>query len=439
MPTSAQFRSVFSLLCMLFVSLEFAPAQVSKTPDDSPFKIEVDVNRVLIPVVVRDSHGHTISDLKQSDFQVFADGKPVTTSAFSVSGTSSVNAASSNSASTKDRENTASATISPQAVAPAQRFVIFLFDDMHLKAEDLARSQQAGVKVLTASLAEKDIADVISLSGKTDSGLTRDRVRLKDTMLALRPNSLYRNDGGGCPSIDYYQADQIENKHNEIALQGAIQQVFNCSPGMDRQRDLDVAQRLAESAAMRALTLGQMDSQTTYAVLQNLVQRVASLPGDRILILVSPGFQSMNPEALTAESRVIQIAAQSNIVINTLDARGLYTTEATAQDPGAGSPALERLRAEYRRSTASENEGPMAALAAGTGGTFFRNSNDLAGGLSALTALPEYLYLLEISPEKNKVDGTYHRLKVKVSRNNVDVQARLGYFVPKPVKTKPKK
>jgi VWFA-related protein len=318
----------------------------------------------------------------------------------------------------------------------AQRFVIFVFDDMHLKMEDLARMQQAGAKVLAGSLADKDIADVISLSGKTDSGLTRDKTRLRDTMMALRPNNLYRSDGNGCPNIEYYQADQMENKHDEMSLQAAIQQVFNCSPGMDRQRDVATAQRLAESAAMRTLTLGQMDVQATYAVIQNLVQRIAALPGERMVILISPGFQSMNSEALTAESRIIQLAAQANIVINTLDARGLYTTEATAQDSSAGSPALERMRTESRRNDANQNEGPMAALAAGTGGTFFRNSNDLAGGLAALTAVPECLYLLEISPEKNKPDGSFHRLKVKVDRGGVDVQARRGYFVPKPVKGK---
>ena len=80
----------------------------------------------------------------------------------------------------------------------------------------------------------------------------------------------------------------------------------------------------------------------------------------------------------------------------------------------------------------------MAALAAGTGGTFFHNSNDLTGGLSVLTAPPEFLYLLEISPEKNKPDGAYHHLKVKVDRNGTNVQARLGYFTPKPAKTKGK-
>ena len=48
---------------------------------------------------------------------------------------------------------------------------------------------------------------------------------------------------------------------------------------------------------------------------------------------------------LDAESRIIDLAARSNITVSTMDARGLYTTELTAsrRSPPAGrqQPALE--------------------------------------------------------------------------------------------------
>ena len=46
------------------------------------------------------------------------------------------------------------------------------------------------------------------------------------------------------------------------------------------------------------------------------------------------------------------------------------------------------------------------------------------------------VYVLELSLEGVKQDGSYHHLKVKVSRDGVDVRARLGYFMPKPEKGK---
>ncbi len=44
--------------------------------------------------------------------------------------------------------------------------------------------------------------------------------------------------------------------------------------------------------------------------------------------------------------------------------------------------------------------------------------------------------MLELSPDGVKQDGSYHRLKVKVDRPGVDIQARRGYFIPKPEKKK---
>jgi VWFA-related protein len=81
-------------------------------------------------------------------------------------------------------------------------------------------------------------------------------------------------------------------------------------------------------------------------------------------------------------------------------------------------------------------EGAMASLADGTGGTFFHNRNDLGTGLVGLTSVPECVYLLEFSPSNVKPDGTYHHLKVKVNRDGVQIEARRGYYAPKPDKKK---
>jgi VWFA-related protein len=81
-------------------------------------------------------------------------------------------------------------------------------------------------------------------------------------------------------------------------------------------------------------------------------------------------------------------------------------------------------------------EEALGELADGTGGSFFRNRNDLGAGLKAQAHGPETVYLLELSLDGVKEDGKYHDLKIKVDRSGVDVQARRGYFTPKPAKTK---
>ena len=163
---------------------------------------------------------------------------------------------------------------------------------------------------------------------------------------------------------------------------------------------------------------------------------MAALPGQRTLVLVSPGFLSIEPDALSVESQIIDFAAQSNVTVSALDARGLYTTSMTASDDlHANSLGVVR-RSEFRASSMKAAENVMAELADGTGGTFFHNNNDLDAGFNTLTEAPEVVYLLELPLDDVKQDGSYHRLKVKVDREGLQLQARRGYFVPKPEKPK---
>jgi VWFA-related protein len=165
---------------------------------------------------------------------------------------------------------------------------------------------------------------------------------------------------------------------------------------------------------------------------------MASLPGQRTLILISPGFLTVVPEAMTDKSRILDLAAHSNVTISALDARGLYTTalDASEQGPRTASALMNADEFQRHSDSMSLNEDVMAELADGTGGTFFHNSNDLDAGLQKLAAAPEYVYLLELSLENVKPDGTWHRLKVKLNQDGLKLQARRGYFAPAPQKAR---
>jgi VWFA-related protein len=191
-------------------------------------------------------------------------------------------------------------------------------------------------------------------------------------------------------------------------------------------------------ATRRALAIGDQDVRVTLGFVHDVVRKMATLPGARTLILMSPGFLTVSPEAMIDKSRILNLAAQSGVTISALDARGLYTTTLDASERGAStSGALQSAsNFRYHSQSMSLNEDVMAELADGTGGTFFHNSNDLQGGLQKLAAAPEYVYLLEFSLENVKPDSTYHPLRVKVDQAGLKVQARRGYFAPERVKAK---
>jgi len=87
----------------------------------------------------------------------------------------------------------------------------------------------------------------------------------------------------------------------------------------------------------------------------------------------------------------------------------------------------------YRQQSLSANSDLLMALADGTGGLAFRNSNDLAGGLRMLGAAPDVSYLVAFTPHNLKYDGKLHSLKVTLANKTpgVTVQARRGFYAPK--------
>lgn len=417
----------FLILCyfgLVVCSYIFAQ-QPQDTQPTGTYTFKSNVNVVEVPVVVRDKKGRAVGDLKKENFQIFDNDKPQTISGFTIQGREGIE--------TKVHAVPVLPGATPIPTVVPNRFIVFLFDDMHLSIDDLARVQKAGTKMLAASLADTDMAAVVSMSGKINSGLTTDRSQLELAIMKLQPQNLYRPTGSECPPMDYYHADLIENKHNSNALEAAVEEVMNCSPGIPLR---SLAERLAEAAATQALAVGDQDIQVTFAAVKEYVRRMAALPGQRSLILVSPGFLALTTIALSEESEIMDTAAQSNVTISAIDARGLYVSELDASESGGTSALSTQLKSQYRRNSMSLNENVMAELAAGTGGTYFHNSNDLGSGFQSLTAGPEYLYLLEFSIGSVKQNGRYHRLKVKVNQDRLTVQSRRGYFAPKPPKKK---
>jgi VWFA-related protein len=385
------------------------------------------VDVVLVPVLVRDKQAKAVGSLKKENFQVFDNDKPQLITGFSIQRRSAAQNE------TDPIHNTVPASSNPQPSNIPDRFVVFLFDDMHLSIGDLAQTQKAGINMLAQSVSDSDMAAVVSVSGRVNSGLTRDRGELQKAIMKLQPVGLYRAAGQDCPNLDYYQADLIENKRSFGALAAATDETLSCSPGLQSR---DVAEKLAEATAMRVLAIGDQDVQVSLGIVREIVRKMIALPGQRLLIMVSPGFLILTPDARSDESQIIDMAAQANVTVSALDARGLYTSEIDASEMIKGPAHVAQLKTEYRRSSMSLNENVMAELAYGTGGSYFHNSNDLEAGFKRLTTVPEYLYLLEFSIKDVKKNGSYHRLKVTVDQGDLKLQARRGYFADKPPKEK---
>jgi hypothetical protein len=88
----------------------------------------------------------------------------------------------------------------------------------------------------------------------------------------------------------------------------------------------------------------------------------------------------------------------------------------------------------YRMQAQIEADSVLRDVSESTGGIFFHNSNDLAGGMQQLAGTPAVSYLLGYSPSNEKMDGKYHLIRVTLSEHKkYEVQARHGYYAPKKV------
>ena len=423
--------------CWVFLLCAYLPAQQNNEPlpSSGSTKIEVTVNAVLVPVVVRDSQGRTVGNLKKEDFQILDKNKPQAITGFAiqkrVSAPNDATKAEATPASPSGNQPSAPVPASPTP-AP-ERFIVFLFDDLHLNAGDLLLIQKAATKMVAGSLATTDMAAVVSVSGSS-SGLTRDRAKLQDFIMNLKLQTLSRQIARVCPNIGYYEADRIRNKHDFMALETAVDNTMSCC---DCARS--VAENLVENASSESLQAGDQDVRITLGMIANIVRKMGAMPGQRMLVLISPGFLTMTPDAVAEKSRILDMAAQSSVTINAVDTRGLYTFAGDTGDSNRGSARAEEMATQNRSYSMALSEDVMAEMAAGTGGKYFHNSNDLEGGLQALIVVPEYVYLLELSLQNVKQDGSYHKLKVKVNQESLKLEARRGYFAPRPVNSKNKK
>jgi hypothetical protein len=133
---------------------------------------------------------------------------------------------------------------------------------------------------------------------------------------------------------------------------------------------------------------------------------------------------------------VVDRALHSDVMISTLNARGLYTIvpggDISKRGPTNGVAASIEL--QYQTASALAEEDVLSDLAYATGGNFFHNNNDLDAGFKNVAATPEYFYTLGFAPQNLKLDGSYHSLKVSLKNPaKLTLQARRGYYAPKHV------
>ena len=406
-------------------------SEISQMESAATFKVRV--NLVQVRVIVRNSSGKPVDNLTRQDFLLYDQGKLQTISNFSVeTAQTRLQRAAAVAKTQEDASATGDGSGTKPPVLP-ERFVALVFDDTHLSLQDgtFARSQAGR---FLDSTGPTDRVGIYTTSGQDTVEFTADKPGLHRAILGVVPRPLTPQPlGAECPEVTHYMADQIENKRDTQAQAVAIEETVQCQFNGDESKQSQ-AFAIVQAAALRALNAGDLENEYTYRHLEDVLRRLSGMPGERIMLLVSPGF--LLTTAYLDESGVIDRANRANVVINTLDARGLYTPDVMGDisRPSSDSFRTAGLKTMYRVTSQQQNEYVLGDLAYGTGGTFFHNSNDLQGGLQLAGLAPEVSYVLAFSPQNRKMDGQYHLLRVDLAKKmKYSVQARRGYYAPRKV------
>ena len=421
----ARFAAVFPLFLLAVAATPQQQNGPEMTQQESAPTFESRVNLVLVPVIVRDKQGNAVTNLGKDDFQILDKGKAQTITSFTVQkrGNAAVAAAANNEPTVANREGSAAV-----AVAAPERYVAYVFDDLSINASDLILLKKAASAHLAKSLQPADRAAIYTTSGRNNLDFTDDKEKLQDALSHIQRQMLYQHVGHQCPDLTYYWADLIVNKNDSLALTTATQETLACA-NFDPSSQTTIAQQMATSAAQQELAVGEQSTRVILSVIQAIVRRMGAAPGQRQIVIASPGFLTLSSEAVSEKADILNAATHANIMISGLNARGLYTPGPDASEPGTYSPTSQAQVDLYQNASSQAAEDVLAEFAEGTGGMFFHNSNDLAGGFDRIAAAPEVTYVLGFTPLVMKPDGAFHRLRINlVNRKGLEIQARRGYY-----------
>src|SRR5579859_2862281 len=433
MRTGTKFCLGFVAAILMFSN----PANQHAFQDNSVIRTETRL--VDISVVAQDSGGRAVTDLSRNDFQLYDNGKPVPIDEFSAVSLQHAPAEAL-------PPNTFSNRVGAQPI-----ITVVLLDGLNTSFQDQSWARTEVVRFLEELRPEDRVG--IMLLGEHLFVLQNFTSNPQLLLAALR-NAKNRNpkevEGSAAPQSNPEEADQASvnvmgspvpssvdpaTTANVAAASSASSAAAGAAAGFAGEA-ADMARMEAIMNQFQAHTSAffQVDSvQRTLDALIAIAKYLAHFPGRKNLIWVSSafpisiGFDTPRAPGDTRDqihftsdfertNKILNAALNNaNMAIYPVDARGLV----------AGAPGTTNLNNLY------STQDTMKELASETGGQAFVNTNDIARAMRTAADDSQASYELGFYLHDIKWNNQFHALKVKVSRPNVHLRYRQGYFATK--------
>lgn len=390
----------------------------------SEFTITVPVNVVPVNVTVTDKSGRFVTDLTAADFRLFEDGKRQRIQSFEIE---------------SSQPPTSPVPVGPAgavaagtgALQPLQssegepgKLISFFIDDLTERSPEFFGWAISALKKLVAEeIGPKDRVGVFSASGGVTIPFSGNQEFLRGEIQVLNAGKLdlarpYR--GGRVKGPDPDDVSLTDLQAIRIVEGGHVGEV-GLRIRAEAQRQYEETQ-----AAVHRLLAG----------LALHLRYLRHFKASKSLVLLSEGFV-LGRRTRWRLDQVINRALRSRVLFHVVDIRGLYAVgfKASSDEPpvvpgfvagrGVGRDLSARFLDQIYQSR------PLEKVTEETGGTYFRDSNDLVAGLKQVTDARPHYYVLSYASPDQKASGKFHKIRVEVSRPGLELSYRRGYYAPR--------
>ena len=396
-------RALALLLCASMVCPQAVLAQQARSGDGG-FTFKVTSELVLVSVTVRDKKGELVRGLKQSDFTVLEDGKAQHIQTFDVEDVASFAPAPQTGPAQAEmvapKTDLLTGKTAPAREALRDRRLIVLFLDLSsLQSDDSDRAVESAKNFIAKQMTPADLVSIVTF----DTGIKVAQDFSSDKKLLTA--ALERVGG-------------IEGGGQEAGTTGT-------SEGTPEDAGSFVADDTDYNIFNTDLRL---------QALATIAKNLAGIDQKKSILYFSSGMTKTGVENQAQLRAAVNAAVRSNVSIYAVDSRGL---EAMPPGGGATSASLRGVSAYSGAAVQNDLDSNFASqetlvtIANDTGGKAFLDTNDFSKAYSKVQADSETYYVLGYRSSNPSRDGHFRRIQVKLNRNDVKMQYRMGYYGPR--------
>lgn len=417
-------RCLFTFFLIAAITGQTLAFQNPNQASDQEQALKLKAELVEIRAVVTDKSGKIIDNLSKDDFELFENNAPQPIIFFSREKVGEKVVVTNT-----DKPVNPLATLSQPKSKPA-RTMVFFIDTLHLSVGSAQLVRQALKRFINQQMTDDDLVALITSNGSLGLAeqFTQNRQILRYGIERIRPQGNLRS-SNFTPYIASMalRGDPISWK---VAGDILVAEGLSLSPGgCGGPNDLDQCNIRAQ--AQIVLNEAIVKRKSTLTTLKYVTDRLAQLPGQRIINLFSDGFSLMQEGGSIDTSDIQAVtshATRAGVVIYSMDAKGLETSFLT------GDASLGRIPqgADYT-SALSMSRGDMQnginALAADTGGKLLLNTNDLGNSVAKVIEENRTYYSLAYYPNTDKELNKFRRISARVKDHpEYTVRTQKGYL-----------